>query len=187
MEEVNAEIEEKVSIADERIRLYSFPSAAAEETPLFFGSELQNEITGEELGRVTSVSDFRFIIPFGTLQTLLSSYIVGRFPSPTSLHPRKDLMDYFEDFRNEITTRLETIDDRLSDIEKNIESTIPKIAVFEEISREEAKERIFECLSEIDEKIYPSEIAERLHINYELCVEVIEELLKEGKIEIEEE
>jgi hypothetical protein len=38
-----------------------------------------------------------------------------------------------------------------------------------------------------DEKIYPSEIAERLHIDYDLCVEIIEELLKEGKIEIVEE
>lgn len=56
--------------------------------------------------------------------------------------------------------------------------------MFEEISREEAKKRISECLSEIDEKRYPSEIAEQLHIDYELCVEVIEELLKEGKIEI---
>jgi hypothetical protein len=32
----------------------------------------------------------------------------------------------------------------------------------------------------------PSEIAERLHIDYDLCVEIIEELLKEGKIEIVE-
>jgi tetrahydromethanopterin S-methyltransferase subunit G len=188
MEGVNVEIERKMSIADERVRPYRFLSGAAEERPLFFGSELQNEITGEELGRVTSVPIFRFgtpQIPLGTLQTLLSSYIISRMTPPTSLHPRKDLMDYFEGFRNEMTTRLETIDDRLSDIEKKIESTIPEIVVFEEMSMEEAKKRIFECLSEIDEKIYPSEIAERLHINYELCVEVIEELLKEGKIEIE--
>lgn len=53
--------------------------------------------------------------------------------------------------------------------------------------RLKAKKRIFEYLGEIDEKIYPSEIAERLHINYELCVEAIEELLKERKIEVDEE
>ena len=53
-------------------------------------------------------------------------------------------------------------------------------------SRKYAKKRISECLNEIDEKIYPSEIAERLHIDYDLCVEIIEELLKEGKIEIVE-
>jgi len=84
---------------------------------------------------------------------------------------------------------LETIFDRLSNLEKKIEgfSTIPKVVVIEEISREEAKKRISKCLSKIDEKIYPSEIAEQLHINYDLCVEVIEEFLKEGKIEIVEE
>ncbi len=59
--------------------------------------------------------------------------------------------------------------------------------MIEEIGREEAKKRISECLSEIDEKIYPSEIAERLHIDYDLCVEIIEELFEDGKIEIVEE
>ena len=52
--------------------------------------------------------------------------------------------------------------------------------------RLKTKERIFEYLGEIDRKIYPSEIAELLHINYELCIEAVEELLKEGKIEIDE-
>ena len=61
------------------------------------------------------------------------------------------------------------------------------IIVIEEITKEEAKTRISECLSEINEKIYPSEIAEKLHIDYDLCVEIIEELWDEGKIEIVEE
>lgn len=52
--------------------------------------------------------------------------------------------------------------------------------------REEAKKRISELLSKIDEKIYPSEIADKLHIDYDLCVEITEELLAEGKIEIVE-
>ncbi len=115
-------------------------------------------------------------------------YGIGRIPFPAGHHLEKGLGE-FNDFRHEITTKLEKIFDRLSDLEKKIESfsTIPKVVVIEEISREEAKKRISECLSEIDEKIYPSEIAERLHINYDLCVDVIEELLKEGKIEIVEE
>jgi len=68
-------------------------------------------------------------------------------------------------------------------IQKNRESVI----VIEEISKEEAKSRISGYLSEIDEKIYPSEIAEKLHIDYDLCVEIIKELLDEGKIETVEE
>lgn len=112
-------------------------------------------------------------------------YGIGRIPSPTGYHIEKG---EFNDFRHGIIAKLETISDRLSDLEKKIESfsTIPKVVVIEEISREEAKKRISECLNEIDEKIYPSEIAERLHIDYDLCVEIIEELLKEGKIEIVE-
>jgi len=101
----------------------------------------------------------------------------------------KGLMGEFDDFRHEITAKLETIFDRLSGIEKRIESfsDIQKVVVIEEISKDEAKKRISDCLCEIKEKIYPSEIAERLHIDYDLCVEIIEELLKEGEIEIVEE
>lgn len=116
-------------------------------------------------------------------------YGIGRIPFPTGYHLEKGLMGEFNDFRHEITAKLETIFDRLSGIEKRIESfsDIPKVVVIEEISREEAKKRISECLSKIDKKIYPSEIAERLHIDYDLCVEIVEELLKEGEIEIVEE
>lgn len=115
-------------------------------------------------------------------------YGIGKIPSLTGYHHEKDIIGKFNDFGHEITAKLETISDRLSDLEKKIESfsSIPKVVVIEEISRGEAKKRISECLNEIDEKIYPSEIAERLHIDYDLCVEIIEELLKEGKIEIVE-
>ncbi len=101
----------------------------------------------------------------------------------------KRLIGEFSDFKHEMTAKLDTISNRLSDLEKKIESFSPitKVSVIEEISKDVAKKRISECLCEIDEKIYPSEIAERLHIDYDLCVEIIEELLKEGEIEIVEE
>lgn len=113
-------------------------------------------------------------------------YGMGRSHTITGFHIEKT---EFGDFRHEITTKLETLFDRLSELEEKIESfsVIPKIVVIEEISREEAKKRITECLNETDEKIYPSEIAEQLHIDYDLCVDIIEEFLKEGKIEIVEE
>ena len=106
-----------------------------------------------------------------------------------NIKTEKGLMSEFNDFRHEITAKLETISNRLSDLEKKIESFshITKVSVIEEISKDEAKKRISECLCEIDEKIYPGEIAEWLHIDYDLCVEIIEELLKEGEIEIMEE
>ncbi len=95
----------------------------------------------------------------------------------------------FNDFRHEITAKLETISDRLSELEKKIEiySVNPKVVIIEEICKEEAKKRISECLCEIEDKMYPSEIAERLRIDYDLCVEIIEELMKKGEIEVVEE
>ena len=110
-------------------------------------------------------------------------YGIGKLPSIMGYHIRKS------DFRDEITTDLETIFDRLSEREKKFESfsLVPKVVVIEETSKEEAKKRISECLNENDKKVYPSEIAERLHIDYDLCVEIIEEFLKKGKIEIAEE
>ena len=61
---------------------------------------------------------------------------------------------------------------------------ISKVLVIEEMDSKEAKKRISEYLNKNDSKIYPSEIAEQLHIDYDLCVEIIEELLKEEKIVI---
>ena len=61
-----------------------------------------------------------------------------------------------------------------------------KVLIIEEISRNEARKQISDLLNKIDKQIYPSEIAEQLHIDYDLCVEVIEELLEEEKIEIAE-
>lgn len=130
--------------------------------------------------------DVRSWMPHGTLPVgPRQIYGIDRIPSPTGYHIEKG---EFNVFRHGIIAKVETISDRLSDLEKKIESfsSIPKVVVIEEISRGDAKKRISECLNEIDEKIYPSEIAERLHIDYDLCVEIIEELLKEGKIEIVE-
>ena len=63
---------------------------------------------------------------------------------------------------------------------------VTKVSVIKDIDSKEAKRRISEHLNQIDGNIYPSEIAEQLHIDYNLCVKVIEELLKEKKIEIVE-
>ena len=53
-------------------------------------------------------------------------------------------------------------------------------------NKDKAKKKISDLLNTIDEMMYPSEIAEQLHIDYNLCVEIIEELWKEGRIEIVE-
>ena len=61
-----------------------------------------------------------------------------------------------------------------------------RLVVIKRISKDKARKEISDLLNKIDDKIYPSEIAEQLHIDYNLCVEIIEELLKEGEIEFVE-
>ena len=134
--------------------------------------------------------DIELLISSGYLPTPPHKIFgIGELPARIGYRPEKDLMRGFGEFRDQIIGKLDTIHDRLSDLEKKIESFSPitKVSVIEEINKDEAKKRISECLCEIDEKIYPSEIAEQLHIDYNLCVEIIEELLKEGEIEIVEE
>lgn len=63
---------------------------------------------------------------------------------------------------------------------------VTKVSVIEEMDTKEVKRRISDYLNKINSKICPSEIADQLHIDYNQCVEVIEELLKRGEIEIVE-
>lgn len=65
--------------------------------------------------------------------------------------------------------------------------TIPFICGYHKGYTAEARNQILDTLNKSDEKIYPSETAERLHIDYDLCLEIIEELLKEGQVKIESE
>jgi DNA invertase Pin-like site-specific DNA recombinase len=63
----------------------------------------------------------------------------------------------------------------------------PFISGYTRRQKADAKKQILGILNESDEKVYPSEIAERLHISYDICFEIIEELLKEGEVSYEEE
>ena len=53
---------------------------------------------------------------------------------------------------------------------KYIHECLPatKVLVIEDMDTKEAKRRISEYLNKIDGKIYPSEIADQLHIDYDL-------------------
>lgn len=49
-----------------------------------------------------------------------------------------------------------------------------------------ARRKIIKYLNSIDTKIYPSELSEILNIDYDVCIEIIEDLLSEEKVEFEE-
>lgn len=59
-----------------------------------------------------------------------------------------------------------------------------KVIIINDIPRDEAKEKIKELIKQGD--IYPDEISEKLHIDFKLVMEIVEELIKEGKIAVVE-
>ncbi|OYT53859.1 MAG: hypothetical protein B6U72_04530 [Candidatus Altiarchaeales archaeon ex4484_2] len=79
---------------------------------------------------------------------------------------------------------------RVSKLEKEIEelkkANEPHVIVLQEISREEAKQRIKELLDGLKEgeQIYPDEIANKLGIDFLRVMNILDELEKDERIEV---
>ncbi len=109
-----------------------------------------------------------FSIPIGTT-----------VPTTTAIKTLHRLTD------NEIflNNRLLKLEKELEEIKKANE---PRIIVLQEISREEAKKRIVRLINGLDknEQIYPDEIADKLSIDFQIVMDVLAELEKNGKVEV---
>ncbi len=57
----------------------------------------------------------------------------------------------------------------------------------ENLSKEDAKEKIKNFIEQIDgkTKFYPDEISEKLHIEFQLVMQIVNELINEGIIEVD--
>jgi hypothetical protein len=77
--------------------------------------------------------------------------------------------------------KLEKIVNRFESQDINVDQT--PIVVIEEMSKEEAKLKVKKFFEENGEDIYPSELSERLHIDYELIWEILRELEESGDVE----
>ncbi len=55
------------------------------------------------------------------------------------------------------------------------------------LSKEDAKEKIKNFIEQIDSKtkFYPDEISEKLHIEFQLVMQIVNELINEGIIEVD--
>jgi hypothetical protein len=78
----------------------------------------------------------------------------------------------------EIAVRLKTVEKRVLDLLEE-----EKVIVLREITREEAKDEIKE-LFKAGRVLYYSDIAEKLRIDLEMVVEICQELLSKGEIEV---
>ncbi len=80
------------------------------------------------------------------------------------------------------------LQERLSELEKFskrlIREIAPRTVVIEEISYDEARARVKKFLREFKDEIYPDEISHELRIEFQIVMKIIEELEREGEIDI---
>ncbi|MCZ7398660.1 MAG: hypothetical protein O8C62_03100 [Candidatus Methanoperedens sp.] len=97
---------------------------------------------------------------------------------------RYDLLTYIKPLYEEISRNKERIKELETDFNKSNEAGVKTIVV-EEMSKDNAIAKIKELFDKYpNESIYPSEIAEKLHIDYDLVFEIVEDLLREDEIEM---
>ena len=73
----------------------------------------------------------------------------------------------------------------VEDAKNNINDALPeRIVIIENMPRDDAKEKIKDLIKQKD--ISPDEISEKLRIDFKLVMEIVEELIKEGKITVVE-
>ena len=60
-----------------------------------------------------------------------------------------------------------------------------KTIILREIDKTQAKQEIKKLFASTDKPLYYSDIAEELELDLEMVVEICEELIKEGEIEID--
>lgn len=95
-----------------------------------------------------------------------------------------ELLTYIKPLYQEISKNKERIRELEDEFTKTNEVR-SKIIVVQEISKEDAKARIKELFDKHSgENIYPSEVAEKLQIDYDLVLEIVEDLIKEDEIEV---
>jgi len=87
-----------------------------------------------------------------------------------------------------LKNNIRDLQERLSELEQSqkrlTREIAPRTVVIEEISYEEARSRVKRFLSEFKEEIYPDEISHQLGIEFQMVMKIIEELEREGEIDI---
>ncbi len=93
-----------------------------------------------------------------------------------------------EILEDKLNQKFKPIENRLATIEESIKEFAPirKIVVLETVTKEEAKEKIKELIGQTDIEFYPDEIAEKLCIDFQLVMEIVNELIDEKEIEVAE-
>lgn len=116
----------------------------------------------------------------GLLRGIQVTFTSG-MPSSSDLLEQENMQ-----LRNEnlmLRDTISRIEERLTGIEAFI--PVEKVVVLREISRDEAKQEITKLFS-AGKTLYYSDIVEQLKIDLELVVDICDELIREGKIQVGE-
>jgi len=93
------------------------------------------------------------------------------------------ILDRIDEMEGNFETGFQYIQNELIDLKEKIIPT--KTIVMKEISKGDAKKEIQDLINKNkDEKLFPSDISDKLNISYDLTIEIIQELIKEKKVEI---
>jgi hypothetical protein len=105
--------------------------------------------------------------------------------SDTQTELTRNIEQYIPYIQKSVLSKLEElIDEKLEAYHQlNKEQVENKVIIIEEISREEAKTRIIQFFKENDGDFYPSDITQKLHIDYDMVWDILGELENEGMIE----
>ena len=112
--------------------------------------------------------------------------IKNTYPSNVQTEFTKNIEMYIPLIQKSILDNLEQLfDEKFEEMYHKLkkEHNDTKVIVIEEISKEEAKEKIKKFFAENKGDFYPSDITEKLHIDYDMVWDILEELEKEGIIE----
>jgi len=76
-----------------------------------------------------------------------------------------------------------SLERKFSDFEKILTDFSPQIVVREVVPREEAIEKIKEFIGQTQGEFYPDEIADKLHLDFQLVMDIVNELIENEMIE----
>lgn len=135
----------------------------------------------------TSASGLVAEIPEYVPYTEFTSNLIIEQITPFILHKLDKIMnEKFDELYRNMGWYFEQLSAQIAEISQERELEDSKVIIIEEMTKEQAKEKIVDFFDNYKEVIYPSEISEKLNISYELVWDILKELDEEDIIRTED-
>ncbi len=97
-----------------------------------------------------------------------------------------NVSDQTEDAIRELSSNISGLRQDIRELSKTIKDALPvrdDILIYRDISKDKAREEISAFLETAGVEMYPSDISEKLKIDYDLVTEILDDLRAQGKVE----